>query len=128
VQKNRKYIVKSSEKAWKSRVLGRSVGGGTYQIHMGCIEIMDNCFLGSESIILPGVMIGPNAVVAAGAVVTKDVSEGSIVGGNLAKVIGKLEDLLDKRKNEINVSNDKYARTADLWKEFNEKHFGSEEN
>jgi len=89
---------------------------------------MDNCFLGSESIILPGVMIGPNAVVAAGAVVTKDVSEGSIVGGNLAKVIGKLEDLLDKRKNEINVSNDKYARTADLWKEFNEKHFGSEEN
>ena len=36
---------------------------------------------------LPGVTIGENAVVAAGAVVTKDVAPGTIVGGNPAKFI-----------------------------------------
>jgi len=36
---------------------------------------------------LPGVTIGKNAVVAAGAVVTKDVAENTIVGGNPAKFI-----------------------------------------
>ena len=39
------------------------------------------------SFILPGVTIGENAVVAAGAVVTKDVAPNTIVGGNPAKFI-----------------------------------------
>ena len=39
------------------------------------------------AIILPGVTIGENAVVAAGAVVTKDVAPNAIVGGNPAKFI-----------------------------------------
>jgi acetyltransferase-like isoleucine patch superfamily enzyme len=39
------------------------------------------------AIILPGVTIGENAVVAAGAVVTKDVAPNMIVGGNPAKFI-----------------------------------------
>ena len=43
------------------------------------------------------VKIGPNAIVAAGSVVTKDVPEGTIVGGNPAKVIGKFEDFVIKR-------------------------------
>ena len=41
------------------------------------------------SIILPGVTIGEGAVVAAGAVVTKDVEPWSVVGGNPAKFIKK---------------------------------------
>jgi serine acetyltransferase len=45
------------------------------------------------------VKIGPNAIVAAGSVVTRDVPEGTIVGGNPAKVIGSSDDLLEKRKN-----------------------------
>lgn len=47
----------------------------------GCIEVMDNVFIGSNSTILPDVKIGPNAIVAAGSVVTKDVPPGTIVGG-----------------------------------------------
>lgn len=45
----------------------------------------------SRSIILPGVSIGEGAVVASGAVVTKDVEPYTIVGGVPAKVIGKRE-------------------------------------
>ena len=43
--------------------------------------------MGVGAIILPGVTIGENAVVAAGAVVTKDVAPNTIVGGNPAKFI-----------------------------------------
>lgn len=47
----------------------------------GCIEVMDNVFIGANSTIMYNVRIGPNAIVAAGSVVTKDVPPGSIVGG-----------------------------------------------
>ena len=53
------------------------------------VEIGDYVFMGPRVIILPGVKIGKGAVVAAGAVVTKDVSDFTIVGGIPAKVIGE---------------------------------------
>lgn len=53
------------------------------------VGIGDYCFIGPRSIILPGVKIGKGAVVGAGAVVTKDVSEFAIVGGVPAQVIGE---------------------------------------
>lgn len=53
------------------------------------VEIGNHVFIGPRAIILPGVKIGDGAVVAAGAVVTKDVLPFSIVGGVPAKEIGK---------------------------------------
>lgn len=53
------------------------------------VEIGDYVFIGPRAIILPGVKIGKGAVVAAGAVVTKDVEEFTIVGGVPAQVIGE---------------------------------------
>lgn len=53
------------------------------------VIIEDYVFIGPRAIILPGVKIGRGAIVGAGAVVTKDVSEFSIVGGVPAKVIGE---------------------------------------
>lgn len=53
------------------------------------VEIGDYCFIGPRVIILPGVKIGKGAIVAAGAVVTKDVVDFTIVGGVPAKVIGE---------------------------------------
>jgi maltose O-acetyltransferase len=53
------------------------------------VEIADYVFIGPRAIILPGVKIGQGAVVAAGAVVTKDVLPGEIIGGVPAKKIGE---------------------------------------
>lgn len=47
----------------------------------------DGCWLGMRAMIMPGVTIGEGAVVAAGAVVTKDVPPYAVVGGNPAKII-----------------------------------------
>lgn len=53
------------------------------------VVIEDYVFIGPRAIILPGVTVGRGAVVAAGAVVTKDVEEFAIIGGVPAKVIGE---------------------------------------
>jgi acetyltransferase-like isoleucine patch superfamily enzyme len=49
--------------------------------------IHDDTFLGAHSIIMPGVSVGPRALVAAGSVVTRDVPPDTIVGGNPARII-----------------------------------------
>ncbi len=51
------------------------------------VIIGDDVWIGGRVIILPGVHIGKGAIIGAGAVVTKDVPEYAIVGGNPAKVI-----------------------------------------
>jgi acetyltransferase-like isoleucine patch superfamily enzyme len=63
---------------------------------VGKIDIKDNCFIGMGVIVMPDVTIGPNSIVAAGAVVTKDVLPGTIVGGVPAKVIGNTDALVQK--------------------------------
>jgi len=55
----------------------------------GEVEIGDYVFIGPRATILPGVKIGKGAIVAAGAVVTKDVPDFAIVGGVPAQVIGE---------------------------------------
>ena len=64
------------------------------------IRIDNNVMIGAHSIIMYGVHIEGNSIVAAGSVVTKDVKSGTIVGGNPAKVIGSVDDLFIKRMNE----------------------------
>ncbi len=55
------------------------------------ITICDGVWIGARAIILPGVTIGEGAVVAAGAVVTKDVEPFTVVGGNPAKFLKNRE-------------------------------------
>lgn len=56
------------------------------------VVIGNNVWIGTGVNIMPGVHIGENAVIAGGAVVTKDVPANTVIGGNPAKVIRKLEE------------------------------------
>ncbi|WP_282022816.1 maltose O-acetyltransferase [Priestia flexa] len=54
------------------------------------VVIGNNVWIGGRAIINPGVTIGDNAVIASGAVVTKDVPPNTVVGGNPARVIKEI--------------------------------------
>ena len=56
------------------------------------VNIGNDVWIGGNCTILPGVTIGNNVVIAAGAVVTKDVPDNSVVGGVPAKVIKQIEN------------------------------------
>ena len=60
-------------------------------LHPSPVHIGKNVWIGANSTITPGVTIGDNAVVAAGAVVTKDVAADTVVGGVPAKPIKKID-------------------------------------
>lgn len=60
------------------------------------ISIGNNVFIGMDSIILPGVKIEDNVIVAAGSVVTKSIPENSVVGGNPAKIITEFNTYRDR--------------------------------
>jgi len=74
----------------------------SFDIAGGPVEIRDHAWISMRAIILPGVTIGKGAVVAAGAVVTKDVDDWTIVGGVPAKKIGarnQTKYVLDAHRN-----------------------------
>ncbi len=60
------------------------------------VEIEDNVWIGRYSMILKGVKIGKNSIIAAGSVVTKSVPQNSIVAGNPAKIVKTLINDLNK--------------------------------
>lgn len=56
------------------------------------VHICKNTWIGASVTIMPGVTVGENAIIAGGAVVTKDVPANTIVGGNPAKVLKTLAE------------------------------------
>lgn len=69
-----------------------------YICRHGKIEIHDNVYIGADAIINMGVTIGSNVIVAAGAIVTHDVPDNSVVAGIPARVIGTYEEAKAKHK------------------------------
>ncbi len=62
----------------------------------GPIEIGNNCFIGTRSVILPGVRIGDNCVVGAGSVVTRSVPDNTVVVGAPARAICTYDEYVSR--------------------------------
>ena len=77
--------------------LGRAVD---FPEKLGCIQIGDNVFIGSGTRVLGGVRIGSNCVVGAGTLVVEDIPDNSVVAGVPAKVIGSIDEFIEKRLKE----------------------------
>jgi acetyltransferase-like isoleucine patch superfamily enzyme len=71
-------------------------GSSIFGNRFGTIKVHDNSFIGGHAVVLPDVEIGPNSVVAAGSVVTRDVPPETVVGGVPAKRICSLEEYIEK--------------------------------
>lgn len=65
-------------------------------IKYGRIKVGDNTFIGTRSIIMPGVSIGSRCVIGAGSVVTRDIPNNSVAAGVPAKVIMTTQEYAEK--------------------------------
>lgn len=74
--------------------------GATY---VAPVTIGERAFVGTEAVIMPGVTIGRDAIVAAGAVVTRNVEPGMIMAGVPAVPIGTTKDLDERRRQQIAI-------------------------
>lgn len=74
--------------------------------HHRAIVIEDDCWIGVNSVIMPGIKIGKGAVVGAGSVVTKDVAPYSVVAGAPAKIIRKRLEFNPPRRLDFDKTDD----------------------
>lgn len=95
----------------------------------GAVRIGSNIYFGTNVIVLKGVTIGDNCIIAAGSVVTKDIPSNSVAAGVPCRVVCSLEDFYKKRKKQalneaveyINSIYDRFGRApmpSELYEEF----------
>ena len=80
------------------RMLNNKLGIDEFKENIGCIDIKDNVFVGSNSTILPNVTIGPNTVIAAGSLINHSIPGNGVYGGVPAKFLCSLDDFILRRK------------------------------
>lgn len=68
----------------------------------GKINIGSNVYIGNNALIMPGVTIGSNVIVAAGSVVCNSIPNNVVVGGNPARIITTIENFKEKHL-QVNV-------------------------
>lgn len=64
----------------------------------GKVTIGDYVYIGNHSLIMPGVTIGDNVLIAAGSIVTKSIPSNVVVAGNPAKYVCTVEEYIEKNK------------------------------
>jgi acetyltransferase-like isoleucine patch superfamily enzyme len=99
-------------------------GSSRYGNRYGTIRVLDNCFIGVNSIIMPDVTIGPNSIVGAGSVVNKDVPPRTVVAGVPAKPISTLDEYIARYRAKM-ISLEASDR-ATLRRELTRKLWGNE--
>ena len=90
-------------------ILNKKYGPQKFIEEIGCIEIMDNVFIGSGTQILNNVRIGSNVIIGAGSVVTKDIPDNTVYSGNPARYICDFEDFIDLKSDSTQRFKLKYG-------------------
>jgi acetyltransferase-like isoleucine patch superfamily enzyme len=72
-----------------------------YGNRFGTIWIGDNSFIGVNTVLLPNIKIGPDAIVGVGSVVNRDVPPETVFAGNPARQICSLQEYIDKYKTRM---------------------------
>ena len=90
-------------------MLNIKYGSPKFVEEIGCIEIMDNVFIGSGTQILNNVRIGSNVIIGAGSVVTKDIPDNTVYSGNPAKYICDFDDFVDLKSDSTQRFKAKYG-------------------
>lgn len=113
------YTHDGSNRVFRDRLPNSSPWGNRFET----IRILDNCFIGANSIVMPGVQIGPNSIVGAGSVVTSDVAPQTVVAGVPAQVLCSLDEYIEHYQRKmipITATNRRELRrelTHQLWGE-----------
>lgn len=108
------------------RMLNNKLETDEFQENIGCIDIEDNVFVGSNTTILPNVTIGSDTIVAAGSLVNKSI-RGGVYAGVPAKYVCSIDAFIEKRKAEpqIEIKRGKGGLSEETivaaWKRFREK-------
>lgn len=105
------------------KVLNKMDYNFDFRYNCAPIKVGNNVFIGCNVTILPNVKIGDNVIVAAGSIVTKDIPDNSVVGGNPAKVIGSFDKYVSNRKksNEDGLYPGDEATINCIWNKFNKE-------
>ncbi|MBO6266418.1 MAG: hypothetical protein J6M57_10490 [Acidaminococcaceae bacterium] len=82
---------------------------GDFIERIGCIEIMDNVFIGAGTRILYGTRIGTNVIIGAQSLVNKDVPDNSVYAGVPARYICSFDEYVDKQKKFSDEFKEKYG-------------------
>lgn len=96
----------------------------------GKVIIGDWVYIGTNSLIMPGVTIGDGSLIAAGSVVTKSVPSGVVIGGNPARILSTVDDyirnnekynlnskklgLVEKRKLLLSIASEKFISKKEM--------------
>ena len=109
--------------------------GKRFEEKIGCIDIGDNVFVGSNSTILYDVKIGNNVIIGAGSVVNHDIPDNSVAAGVPARVICSFDEFVEKRRKDISypetIATSNQRISDELidwcWEQFDKKRSKSDE-
>ncbi len=110
-----------------NRVINTKYPDADVPEYVGCIEIMENVFVGSDTAILYGVRIGENCIIGSGSFVNKDCELNSIYAGVPARKVGSFDDFVEKRrkKDYSYVRQNQHISAEEVeraWQMFEERH------
>lgn len=92
-------------------MLNRKYGGGKFVEKIGCIEVMNNVFIGSGTRILYNTRIGNNVIIGSSSLVNKDIPDNSVYAGVPARYICSFDEYVDKHRKYSETFREKFGRT-----------------